>query len=1305
MSGLAKALFFIIIIAEAAGHLEYGRETFWNRPPARKWNENIAVGEKLDQNRNLLLDNRSDRKRYYVANGCPTSGSGEGRSFREMSVESGVRCCSKDGKSCKTPIDCSNTKMSYEDAIVKCQEIGLRLCTIYELLSGVCCTTGGGCDGYAVWTSTEESDGHLKSGKHLALDGCSTNPDEKFEDKAVKYYDATDKVAGIVCCENDGSACSRKIGENCRSGQNNEIKVTWDEASFQCIKTGKRLCTSQDELDKCCQSGCNYDNLLVWVDVMESGDTSEIDDTTIEPGIDADCIKFRQTSGCKPNGPVLKSMNCSTPINKDWSGYCDCEDGRRTLEKMCNEDVGDITCEEACKNGPGFCKWHATGDCKWNGPREPQKDKQCNTVIPPGASGSCECSTGKVVMKKGCLPHIHFNTCNDACRVDGGWGTWIDSACSVSCGGGTQKRTRVCDNPVPMDSGSDCISDGSSDSETRPCNKHQCAVCPSGFVPYDGGESENVIAFHIASLEKCARDCEENMECRSISHNSKDNSCILSNRSRPSGEKEKDYQFCGKVECEDVYRDCKEWMVPTYGCDHVVSMVCRKTCQICESRDCEWNDWEIGDCSKECGGGIRTNTRTKKWEATLGGTCSEESQMEESCNTQECPVDCIWGEWQSQGCSQSCSDGIEIFARERKQEEMFGGLACYGSSNRTENCNEGDCPQCRWRQTKGCQWDGNRVPNHDKNCDVIINKESGYCECSTLSKTMKKGCEFGEFRTCFVACGECRVDLHCMNGERCLNIDKFGNGFCTPGTSTDAANTSTSECATDSKCPSRKRCDGVCTDPISFTAIAESECPSFSEASKLPDCSSVVRGNQLCKNDRNVEIRNANTYCEFEKEETLTEYEELSISKSFYGAGFFVTRTGTKCSDYGSIHVNDRRTCLVVAETLRAINSDVSFRGKWDDQRILGCYLWSDDIIYFNEGKNGVGNHEVGSSQQQICLSEAKCYCEHQNKTQPLNGIICGSQGSVRKRAGYCQANERCTGANDISQGVDFIDKSELCSLANICYCEHPNERAPLNGIMCGDPLKGNYQRTGYCQQNQRCTGPSDASRGIDASLKKQLCEVVWFEKTNTRCNGNTIKEYPSLSEAKSECEKQSDCEMVEVAMRKNGWNDIIDWQKLPADQPTWIGPFNRTCRGGIYHGIYIGNKWRNWDKSTIWMKDSMECQDFGSVAMCKRGLTNCAKKIRYSENTYYKDECPRTCKTCKDCRFDEECPPSKNAGCRDNICEACPSQCQTCRGGTKCRENGKCGEIGCTLWCSARNWCGDENEHKHGTDCRYCGR
>ena len=53
---------------------------------------------------------------------------------------------------------------------------------------------------------------------------------------------------------------------------------------------------------------------------------------------------------------------------------------------------------------------------------------------------------------------------------------------------------------------------------------------------------------------------------------------------------------------------------------------------------CEWNDWVEGECSKECGGGMKINTRTEKVSAEHGGEdCPGPATEEISCNEQECP--------------------------------------------------------------------------------------------------------------------------------------------------------------------------------------------------------------------------------------------------------------------------------------------------------------------------------------------------------------------------------------------------------------------------------------------------------------------------------------------------------------------------------------------------------------------------------------------------------------------------------------------------------------------------------------------
>ena len=59
-------------------------------------------------------------------------------------------------------------------------------------------------------------------------------------------------------------------------------------------------------------------------------------------------------------------------------------------------------------------------------------------------------------------------------RVDGGWGRWRSwSSCSVSCGGGTQYRTRPCDSPSPSNTGVYCQGEPF---QYQDCHTRQCPM-------------------------------------------------------------------------------------------------------------------------------------------------------------------------------------------------------------------------------------------------------------------------------------------------------------------------------------------------------------------------------------------------------------------------------------------------------------------------------------------------------------------------------------------------------------------------------------------------------------------------------------------------------------------------------------------------------------------------------------------------------------------------------------------------------------------------------------------------------------
>lgn len=125
---------------------------------------------------------------------------------------------------------------------------------------------------------------------------------------------------------------------------------------------------------------------------------------------------------------------------------------------------------------------------------------------------------------------------------------------------------------------------------------------------------------------------------------------------------------------------------------------------------------------------------------------------------------------------------------------------------------------------------------------------------------------------------------------------------------------------------------------------------------------------------------------------------------------------------------------------------------------------------------SGFGDRLAFSSYYEACLfnPEKLCYCEHKNGGIPKNGIMCGFNGVLFTRNGYCSEGQRCTGATKNDGYYDWKTerkKKDLCTNdIKVCYCEHKDGGISKNGIMCGFS-GGSYIRNGYCSGNQQCTG------------------------------------------------------------------------------------------------------------------------------------------------------------------------------------------------------------------------------------------
>ena len=96
-------------------------------------------------------------KRFWVEDGCLRQNYAWVGGWKPKSFEASVRCCSNTngGRPCKTPFRCDN-KMTFDEAVTVCADNNQRLCTKKEIYDHRCCSTGGGCDGHLVWTSTPD---------------------------------------------------------------------------------------------------------------------------------------------------------------------------------------------------------------------------------------------------------------------------------------------------------------------------------------------------------------------------------------------------------------------------------------------------------------------------------------------------------------------------------------------------------------------------------------------------------------------------------------------------------------------------------------------------------------------------------------------------------------------------------------------------------------------------------------------------------------------------------------------------------------------------------------------------------------------------------------------------------------------------------------------------------------------------------------------------------------------------------------------------------------------------------------------
>ncbi|XP_063677768.1 SCO-spondin-like [Bolinopsis microptera] len=187
------------------------------------------------------------------------------------------------------------------------------------------------------------------------------------------------------------------------------------------------------------------------------GDDSESQDCNADPcPVDGGWSDFSDWSDCSVacgGGSQSRSKSCSNPAPENGGADCDGDDSE---SQDCNADP--------CPVDGGWSDFSDWSECSVAcGGGSQSRSKSCSNPAPENGGADCDGDDSE------------SQDCNaDPCPVDGGWSDFSDwSECSVACGGGSQSRSKSCSNPAPENGGADCDGD---DSESQDCNADPCSV-------------------------------------------------------------------------------------------------------------------------------------------------------------------------------------------------------------------------------------------------------------------------------------------------------------------------------------------------------------------------------------------------------------------------------------------------------------------------------------------------------------------------------------------------------------------------------------------------------------------------------------------------------------------------------------------------------------------------------------------------------------------------------------------------------------------------------------------------------------
>ena len=465
-----------------------------------------------------------------------------------------------------------------------------------------------------------------------------------------------------------------------------------------------------------------------------------------------DCVGRAKLSECSTNSLSLQSGQKQSGVT------CEGQFGTCSADVTCNNGSYSVS-NEFCPKKPQNCyaSVGGTGCSAYHNLNHGEAgDWSCDT----GYTGSCSavCNSG------------NFESVRNSCVGAGTWKPSPWSACSNTCGTGTQTRSYsceggICDASKPADESRACV-------DTSTC----------GYTWQSGAWST------------CSQTCGGGTQTRSVICKRSDGTTVADGQCKSA--KPATSQTCNTGPCTKWSMACPNKLcgpnttMPSCPSSNPTGMTCTTSGALCDAstgrykcgsgsvakHTFSWKSGAWGTCSKTCNG---TQTRTVTCnrdsdnkvfaDSNCSGTKPATSQ---TCGT-TCPTTGPWsaGAWSSYGaCSKSCGGGTQT--RTRSVTCSFD--SCIGAkppSSESKSCNTQACVTYSWYTSawgtcwKNACWSGSTLNFAKPSCtsgpSCGPGKKNRIVECrnnsgAAVASSYCSGTKPSNITTCSLsACPDC----------------------------------------------------------------------------------------------------------------------------------------------------------------------------------------------------------------------------------------------------------------------------------------------------------------------------------------------------------------------------------------------------------------------------------------------------------------------------------------------------------------------------------------------------------------------